>query len=161
MAKQIALIAAPIFTPDSIRSELLIQSCWIVDGRITVPEERGDLAIRGLWNRGTDGVIDVRVTDVDAPGFRRTPATKVIMRQEREKKKYLPLTKQSRKDFTPFVISVDGMAGREAKDLLKHLARKLSKKWDRHYSIVSGYIKASISLDTLRATTHCIHGTRA
>jgi hypothetical protein len=27
---------------------------------------RGDLSIRALWNRGTDCIIDVRVTDTDA-----------------------------------------------------------------------------------------------
>jgi hypothetical protein len=27
---------------------------------------RGDLYTRGLWTRGTDGIIDVRATDTDA-----------------------------------------------------------------------------------------------
>jgi hypothetical protein len=33
-------------------------------------EDRGDILIRGLWARGTDCIIDVRITDVDAKSNR-------------------------------------------------------------------------------------------
>jgi hypothetical protein len=29
-------------------------------------EERGDVLIRGLWQKGTDAIIDVHITDLDA-----------------------------------------------------------------------------------------------
>jgi hypothetical protein len=34
--------------------------------RNSLKEDRGDILIRGLWSRGTDCIIDVRITDVDA-----------------------------------------------------------------------------------------------
>jgi hypothetical protein len=32
-------------------------------------EERGDVLIQGLWQKGTDAVIDVRITDLDAKSY--------------------------------------------------------------------------------------------
>ena len=39
-----------------------------------------------------------------------------------------------RKDFTPLVYTVDGVAGREARTAEKHLAALLADKWKRQYS---------------------------
>jgi hypothetical protein len=48
-------------------------------------EDRGDILICGLWARGTDCIIDVRITDVDAmPNRSKEPAT-VLAGHEREK----------------------------------------------------------------------------
>jgi hypothetical protein len=40
----------------------------------------------------------------------------------------------SRRLFTPFVCSMDGMLGREAKIIAKRLATKLANKWEKSYS---------------------------
>jgi hypothetical protein len=50
-------------------------------------EDRGDLLIRGLWARGTDCTIDVRVTDTDAKSNLSKDPAKVLANHEREKKK--------------------------------------------------------------------------
>jgi hypothetical protein len=50
-------------------------------------EERGDLLIWGFWARGTDVIVDVRVTDTDAKSYRSRDPHKVLATQEREKKK--------------------------------------------------------------------------
>jgi hypothetical protein len=41
--------------------------------------------------------------------------------------------------YTPFVISTDGLLGKEAKCLLKKLSIKVSDKWD---AVVRGYVNA-------------------
>jgi hypothetical protein len=52
-------------------------------------EDRGDILIRGLWARGTDCIIDVRITDVDAKYQQSKDPHKVLEAHEREKKKHL------------------------------------------------------------------------
>ena len=37
------------------------------EGMYTPTEERGDLAIRNLWKYQTDCILDVRITNLDAP----------------------------------------------------------------------------------------------
>jgi hypothetical protein len=55
-------------------------------------ELRGDLLIRGFWGRGTDCIIDVRVTDTDAKSNLNKDPAKVLEAHEKEKKrKYLSL----------------------------------------------------------------------
>ena len=92
-------------------------------------DDRGDLLVRGFWTRGTDVIVDVRVTDTDAATYRSLLPSKVLEKQEREKKKkYLEPCLQARRHFTPFVVSADGLKGREAAVFMKRIAALLSKK---------------------------------
>jgi hypothetical protein len=53
-------------------------------------KDRGDGLIRGLWAGGTNCIIDVRITDVDAVSNRSKDPHKVLDTHKREKKrKYL------------------------------------------------------------------------
>ena len=123
--------------------------------------ERGDLLIRGLWSRGTDCILDVRVTDTDCKSYCRRDPMKVLASQEKEKKrKYLKPCLDQRRDFVPFVVSVDGLIAREAKATLQRLASLISEKWRRPYSVVCGYVQARISIAIARATNRCLRGAR-
>jgi hypothetical protein len=52
--------------------------------------DRGNLSIRGLWNRGTDCIIDVRVTDTDAKSnLSKDPAQVLEAHEKERKRKYL------------------------------------------------------------------------
>jgi hypothetical protein len=97
-------------------------------------EIRGDVSIRGLWNRGTDCIIDVRVTDTDAKSNLSKDPAKVLEAHEKEnKKKYLKAFLEQRSYFTSFVVSTDGLIGKEAKTLLKKLSTLLAEKWGKSY----------------------------
>jgi hypothetical protein len=83
-------------------------------------DERGDLLIRGFWARGTDAIINVRVTNTDAKSYWSKDPHKVLAQHEKEKKrKYLASCTAQCKHFTPFVISTDGLLGHEVAELLK------------------------------------------
>ena len=124
-------------------------------------DERGDLHIRGFWNKGTDTIVDVRVTNVDAPTYLPHSVDTVLERQETEKKqKYVKKCLEQRKSFTPYVTSIDGVIGREANSFHKQLATLLSHKWDKPYSVVRGFVNAKMSIACLRAAHHCIRGSR-
>ena len=63
-----------------------------------------------------------------------------------------------RADFTPFIVSMDGVIHREAEHFLKRLAARLADKWLTPYGQVMYFIRARLSLATLRATVHCVRG---
>jgi hypothetical protein len=75
-------------------------------------ETRGDVSIRGLWTRGTDCIIDVRVTDTDAKSNLQRPR-QGLGSSRKEKKKY-PLPRA-----TSYFHSIRGLhrylIGKEAK----------------------------------------------
>jgi hypothetical protein len=87
-------------------------------------EDRGDILIRGLWTRGTDCIIDVHSsTDANAKSNWSKDPIKVLATHEREKKKkYLEACLGQCRHFSPFVVSTDGLLGKEAKTLLKKLS---------------------------------------
>jgi hypothetical protein len=120
------------------------------------------LLIRGLWARGTDFIIDVRVTDTDAKSNLSKDPAKVLANHEREqKKKYLEACLGQRRHFTPFVVSTDDLLGREANKLLKKLSALLAAKWEKPYSQVCGYVNARMSIIAIVRATHlCLQGSR-
>ena len=71
----------------------------------------------------------------DTQSYRKKGSAKVLEQHEKEKKdKYLRTCLELRKNFTPLVYSVDGIAGREAQNAEKRLATHLASKWNRGYS---------------------------
>lgn len=126
-----------------------------------VDETRGDVGVHGFWQRGRPAIFDVRITDTDCRSHRHKAPDKVLADQEKEKKnKYLDACHERRKDFTPLVYSVDGMAGREAKAAEKRLASYLAHKWHRPYSQMVHYVKVRMALSVVRSNSLLIRGTR-
>ena len=96
-------------------------------------ENRGDVLFRGLFQHQHDCIIDVRVTDLDAKSCRSTDPEKTLARQEKEKKsKCLEDCLRQRRSFLPFVVSTDGMLGKEANNLIKRLSQRLAGRWKCH-----------------------------
>jgi hypothetical protein len=170
-------LATKAFPPSSIRNEPLIHPSCSGDTKkpkvvptnpSVIPqthrnreEIRGDLCIRNLWSRGTDCIIDVRVTDTDAKSNLSKDPAKVLETHEKEKKKkYLEHCHAQRRHFTPFVVSTDGLLGKEAACVLKELSTRLAKKWEKPYSVVRGYVNARMSIAIVRATHLCLRGSR-
>ena len=119
----------------------------------------GDIIIKGLFERNQDCIIDVRVTDMDASSYRTRNPYNVIKSQEAEKKKkYLRLCLEQRRIFVPFVVSVDGLIGKEGRSpLLKQLSLPLAEKWKKPQSVVAGIVLSRMIFAILRATTnYCI-----
>jgi len=72
--------------------------------------DRGDLLVRGFWEKSADTMFDVRMTNLDSKSYKNLPPKKALERQEKEKKKkYCKPCENQRLHFTPFVVStVDG-----------------------------------------------------
>ena len=117
--------------------------------------------MRGFWKKSTNCIIDVRLTDTDQPThLPKTPFEVIELQEQEKKRKYSKKCLEQRRNFTPFVLSVDGMMGKEAQALLKHLADIYVAKWDLIYSQIRGYLNAKISIACLRAAHRCLRGSR-
>ena len=162
--RESAVRSEPLINPGSLTA-LRTNSQTANDSPIDEPEGlRGDILINGFWGNGnkrTAAIVDVRVTDLDAPAHRNRVAEKVLESQEKSKKmKYLEPCFNQRRSFTPFVVSSDGLLGREAKNLLKQLSLRLADKWQKPYSVVAGIVRSRMSIAIIRASHQCIRGSR-
>ena len=123
----LARSSAHFTMPSNVRDEPLIRPCRDSDGvsmniKLTdrnsgvtaeVNSDRGDILIRGFWERNTDCIVDARICDVHKPSYKdRTPESVLRSAEVEKKKKCLdPCLKQIR-HFTPFVVSCEGDAGK-------------------------------------------------
>ena len=124
-------------------------------------ENRGDKGVHGFWKRGRTCVFDVRITDTECRTTRNQNPERVLAKCEHAKKqKHLVPCLERRRDFTPLVYSVDGMAGRETRMAEKRLASQLAWKWKREYSEMVGFVRTRMCLAVLRANTLLIRGSR-
>ena len=104
-------------------------------------------------------MVDVRVTNTDQKSYIEKKVESVLARQERENKnKYLADCIQERTDFTPFVVSVDGLLGREETLYIKQLARHLRDRWEKPISQILNFIHTKLSISILKASHQCIRG---
>jgi len=123
--------------------------------------ERGDAGVHGFWQRQRMAFFDVRITDTDARSARGRDYTKILAAHEKEKKdKYLDPCHQMRKDFTPLVYTVDGIAGREARNAERRLAAHLGIKWKKGYSEMVHYVRVRMALAVVRANSLLLRGSR-
>jgi hypothetical protein len=155
-------LATKALTPTAVRVEPLIDPTSLQPDDLAINDgKRGDLLIRGCWSNGTHCIIDVRITDTDADSNRRRDPLKILEEHEREKKKkYLAYCIQQRRHFTPFVVSTDGLIGREGKTLLRKLSSLLAEKSGKSYSTVCGYVNSRMSIAIARATHLSLRGSR-
>ena len=128
------------------------------DDSVDSPALIADLSARGVWQPQTVALLDVRV---DAQSYTNRLVSAVLSSAELEKKnKYTAAAESRRASFTPFVVSFDGVFGREVTCFLKRVAERLSFIWNKPYSIVMGWVKVRLQFAILRATNLCLRGSR-
>ncbi|KAL5477407.1 hypothetical protein EMCRGX_G024203 [Ephydatia muelleri] len=122
---------------------------------------RLDLGIRGVWQPQVEALFDVKVVDTDAPSHRTRSPEAILESGAKEKKRvYEQAVVERRGNFTPIVLSVDGLLHREAEHFLKRMAANLARKWEKPYSQTCGYVRARLALAIIRATSLCLRGSR-
>ena len=79
--------------------------------------------IRGLWDRQVDAIIDVKLGDADGDTYKYNPMTALLAMWENIKKdKHGKHCHDQWKMFSPFVLSVDGILGRESLVVISKLS---------------------------------------
>ena len=97
------------------------------DIELELSRERGDILIRGFWDRSTDCIVDATMRDVNQSSYSQRKPSSMLKSAESEKKnKCLESCLKQRRHFTPFVFSCEGLMGKEADTFLCRLAKKLS-----------------------------------
>jgi hypothetical protein len=125
------------------------------------PGKCGDAGAHGFWQPGRTPIFDVHIMDTQSHSYWNKDYQKVLVQQEKEKKnQYLCPCLEMRKDFTPLVYSVDGIAGREAKNAEKRLAYHLLEKWHKPLPQMVYYVRIRMSIAVVRANSLLIHGSR-
>eukprot|EP00923_Selenidium_pygospionis_P029694 GHVN01052882.1.p2 GENE.GHVN01052882.1~~GHVN01052882.1.p2 ORF type:complete len:148 (-),score=27.66 GHVN01052882.1:249-692(-) len=120
-----------------------------------------DLMVRGVWEPQEVALLDIRVTDTDATSYLNRTTQQILSEQEREKKTmFAEECRKRRAAFTPFVTSVDGALGSEAKAFMQAIGRQLSKKWAMNYSQTMHWVRTRLSFAIIRATHVCLRGSR-
>ena len=120
-----------------------------------------DLAVRGVWQPQTEALFDFRVCNADAQSYVNRPVSSVLDSLAKSKKaKHEQACWERRMDFTPFIVSTDGVIHREGEHFMKRLASRLSARWSKPYSITMSFVRTQVSLAILRATNHCLRGAR-
>ena len=115
----------------------------------------------GCGTPKTEALLDFRFVNTDAQWYASRSVTSVLDSIARAKKtKHRQACFERRADFTPFIVSTDGVIQREGLHFLKRLAAQLAAKWLKPYSEVMHFVRARLSVATLRATVHCICGAR-
>ena len=132
-------------------------------GRTNTPgdEARGDVLAHCFWSRGRGTVFDIRICDTDSRSYGATSSAKILERHAKEKKeKYEAACLERRRDFTPLVYSVDGMASKDARTAERRVAWLLAQKWKRAYSDMANFVRTRMSLAVVRSNTLLLRGDR-
>ena len=133
------------------------------NGRNSAPgdEARGDVLAHSFWSRGRGTVFDIRICDTDSRSYGATSSAKILERHAKEKKdKYEAACLERRRDFTPLVYSVDGMASKDARTAERRVAWLLAQKWKRTYSDMANFVRTRMSLAVVRSNTLLLRGDR-
>ena len=83
-----------------------------------------DILIRDLWTQGTDSINDIRVVNTDAVFYQSKNLEKFL--ETADMYKNLHDCINERRNFSPFVASVDGLLGVEVEVTLKRIASRLT-----------------------------------
>ena len=103
----------------------------------------------------------MKIINLDTKTRRKKNCDRVLRAAELEKRrKYAEECREEGMDFAPFVVSRDGVLGREAKNILARLAKTLHHKWNIPFCRTSFFVKSRMSLAILRSTTHVLYGER-
>ena len=91
-------------------------------------ETRGDVFIRVLWKIHTGAIIKVRFGDSDANTYKYDLMDKLLACGGSKIWIITVNTATSNGNFSPFVLSVDGMLGKEALVILTTFSRLVAEK---------------------------------
>ena len=110
-----------------------------------------------------EALFDIRVIDTDAPSYRRCSPISVLDSGHgavEKKRVYHSAVEDRRGNFTPFVLSVDGLLQREASHFVKRLSASLAFKWEKSFSDVLVFVHSRLQFASVRSASMCLRGSR-
>ena len=134
----------------------------IVNG-IAGDNARPDVRARGIWRDGQNAFLVVRITNTNALSQRHISTEKILSKHEKEKKREYNkrIMYVEHGTFTPLVFSVSGVMAKECSMYHKHIAEKISRKYDERYEKVINIIRCKLSFIILKSALLCVRGSRS
>ena len=159
---------------DSIRDELYDWACaaWPLSGVRREPLDmpssdttggmkRCDVGIRGLFKRDIWTYIDVTVVNTEGKSLAKVTPDKALENAERAKRRHHKDDLfVSRRHFSPFALSTDGLLSPAAVTVVRRIAAKISQRKGIAYSVLVARIRAGISFALARAVFDNLFGER-
>ena len=65
-----------------------------------------------------------------------------------------------RGNFTPFILSIDGLLQREALHFVKCLSASLASRWEKPFSDVLTFVRSRLLFASVRSASMCLRGSR-
>ena len=98
--------------------------------------------VQVLWGCQFDTIIDVKLGDSDTDSYEYEPTAALLARWETIKKdKHIKHCHDQRKHFSPFVLSVEVMLGRETLVVLSQFSPVVVDKREEPILQVRGWLK--------------------
>ena len=106
-------------------------------------------------------IINVKLGDADAETYKYEPMASLLTRWKKIKKdKHSKHCQHQRKYFSPFVLSVDGMLGREALIVLSQSSRVMADKRKKTLLQVQEWVNGRNTISVARSYSRMIHRDR-
>ena len=158
---ELALLSRLYYTGTSIEPVIKKPDESKPEGHPDRKGKRGDVLVRGMHASQTDAIIDVRVVNLDAQSRVHATAESTLKSEETNKNtKHRAACEARRIRFVPFVVSTDGCLGPQADSYPRLLARCLSAKWEKPYSVVVSFLRMRVAFSIVRASSSCMRGPR-
>ena len=110
------------------------------------------MSIQGLGESQIEAIIDVRFGDADAETWKPEGMDNLLARWEKIKKdKHGQHHQDKGKFFSPFVLLVDGMMGKEAQVVIVTFIQLMSTKIDEIISHVKVWVNGRIEIAVVRS----------
>ena len=129
----------------------------------TREDARLDVRAKDFWRQGQNAYFDVRITNTDSNSQRNQPVKSILRKHEQDKKREYNarVMEIEHGTFTPVVLSIKGVMGKECAIYHKALAEKLSQKSGDRYEEVTRLIRVKLSFLVLKSALLCIRGSRS
>ena len=120
-----------------------------------------DLGIRGVWQPQVEALFDIRMIDTDALSYRHRLPVSILDSGAVEKKRVNRSAVEDRRgNFTPFVLSVDGLLQHKALHFVKRLSACLASRWEKPFSDVLAFVHSRLLFASVRSASMCLRGSR-
>ena len=129
----------------------------------TTNEARIGVRARGVWERGQQAFLDLKVFDSNAYRYLNKSLQQCHVMNEQEKKRaYSERVLQiEHGTFTSlFFFSIYGSMGRECRTFYSRLSHFLSEKRDLPKSVTMNWIRTKICFTLLKSSFLCLRGSR-
>jgi hypothetical protein len=126
-------MASKTFSPSAVRIGHSINLCCAIKNESIKPpldtEDICDVLIMSLWEKGTDCILDVRVTDTDARSYHNNdPPESPRGGRVAEKEDICSTLFGSAASFHFLLVSVDGLVGKDVRTVSKTLTENQAQK---------------------------------